>query len=270
MCTVRILYLDVHIIHLHSVLETISHSRCGSKRIVNILYVILNRSMAEQSMSRIFVQVISVLLQNHRLIFWCADYRFVKEQLNYLSLSLSIYYFQIWYHRRSHDHISQSGRTGYWLICGRTVSKFCSGELHPSAKILLTSYIPFCPAIKVADDIFIHIRLSYHFLPGQVRSGQVWEQTPEQRVAASTFRRYALGLRLAIAQADARFSSPCPYPSDRTPPHATMKRVGSLSAWFSPTYIYSFFPEYYLNISFRLFHKLTIFGIRKCTCKTRV
>ena len=33
---------------------------------------------------------------------------------------------------------------------------------------------------------------------------QVWGHTPEQRVAASTLRRYSFGLRLAIAQADAR------------------------------------------------------------------
>ena len=38
----------------------------------------------------------------------------------------------------------------------------------------------------------------------KVRSGQVWGHTPEQRVAASTLQRYSLGLRLAIAQADAR------------------------------------------------------------------
>ena len=36
------------------------------------------------------------------------------------------------------------------------------------------------------------------------KSGQVWRRTPEQRVAASTLRRYTLGLRLAIAQADTR------------------------------------------------------------------
>ena len=41
-----------------------------------------------------------------------------------------------------------------------------------------------------------------------VRSGQVWRHTPEQRVAASTLRRYPLGLRLAIAQADARPDMP--------------------------------------------------------------
>ena len=37
-----------------------------------------------------------------------------------------------------------------------------------------------------------------------------------------------IGLRLAIAQADADPS--CPYPSHRTPPDAAMKRVGKLSA----------------------------------------
>ena len=38
----------------------------------------------------------------------------------------------------------------------------------------------------------------------QVRSGQVGGYTPEQRVAASTLRRYSFGLRLAIAQTDTR------------------------------------------------------------------
>ena len=36
------------------------------------------------------------------------------------------------------------------------------------------------------------------------RSSQVWGYTPKQRVAAFTLRRYSFGLRLAIAQADAR------------------------------------------------------------------
>ena len=36
------------------------------------------------------------------------------------------------------------------------------------------------------------------------RPGQVLGHTPEQRVAASTLRRYSFRLRLAIAQADAR------------------------------------------------------------------
>ena len=46
---------------------------------------------------------------------------------------------------------------------------------------------------------------------GQVRSGQVWEHTPEQRVAASILRRYSFGLRLAIAQADARPAMPASF-----------------------------------------------------------
>ena len=44
-----------------------------------------------------------------------------------------------------------------------------------------------------------------------VRSGQVWGHTPEQRVAASTLRRSSLGLRLAIAQADARPAMPASF-----------------------------------------------------------
>ena len=39
-------------------------------------------------------------------------------------------------------------------------------------------------------------------LTGQVRSGQVWEHAPEQRVAASTFRRYSRGLRLEESEVD--------------------------------------------------------------------
>ena len=35
-------------------------------------------------------------------------------------------------------------------------------------------------------------------------TGHVWEHTPEQRIAASTLRRHFLGLRLAIAQAEAK------------------------------------------------------------------
>ena len=41
--------------------------------------------------------------------------------------------------------------------------------------------------------------------------GQVWGHTPEQRVAASPLRRYSLGLRLAIAQADARPAMPVSF-----------------------------------------------------------
>ena len=57
------------------------------------------------------------------------------------------------------------------------------------------------------------------------RSGQVWGHTPEQRVAASTLRRYCFEIRLAIAHAEPR-----PYLSDRTPPDATMKRLDAPSA----------------------------------------
>ena len=54
---------------------------------------------------------------------------------------------------------------------------------------------------------------------------------PEQRVAASTLRRYSFGLRLAIAQADARPVKS--YPSDGTPPATTMKLADGPSAWLS-------------------------------------
>ena len=37
-----------------------------------------------------------------------------------------------------------------------------------------------------------------------MRSGQLLGHTPEQRVAVSTIRQYSFGLRLAIAQADAK------------------------------------------------------------------
>ena len=56
--------------------------------------------------------------------------------------------------------------------------------------------------------------------------------TPEQRVAASTLQLYTFVFRLAIAQAEAKS---CPYPSDRTPPDATMKHVGAPSAWSRPS-----------------------------------
>ena len=41
-----------------------------------------------------------------------------------------------------------------------------------------------------------------------VTSGQVWGHAPEQRVAASTLRRYSFGLRRTIAKADARPAMP--------------------------------------------------------------
>ena len=43
------------------------------------------------------------------------------------------------------------------------------------------------------------------------RPGQVWGHTPEQRVAASTSRRYSFGIRLAIAQTDARPAMPVSF-----------------------------------------------------------
>ena len=51
-----------------------------------------------------------------------------------------------------------------------------------------------------AINDYIYYRVSRIFY----RSGQVWGHTPEQRVAASTLRRYSFSLRLTIAQAVAR------------------------------------------------------------------
>ena len=45
--------------------------------------------------------------------------------------------------------------------------------------------------------------------PGQI--GRVWGHTPKQRIAASTLRRYSFGLRLIIAQADARPVMPASF-----------------------------------------------------------
>ena len=65
------------------------------------------------------------------------------------------------------------------------------------------------------------------------RSGQVWGHIPEQRVAASTLRRYFSASVWPLPRQTP--GPPCPYPSDRTPPYATMKRVGAPSAWSSPS-----------------------------------
>ena len=54
--------------------------------------------------------------------------------------------------------------------------------------------------------IFLKNRICY------LRSCQIWH-TPEQRVAASSLRRYSFSLRLTIAQTDA-IGPPCPYPSN--------------------------------------------------------
>ena len=62
--------------------------------------------------------------------------------------------------------------------------------------ILLTFVITLVPSCMSCFTLVFIILL--------IRSGQVWEYTPEQRIAASTLRRYSFGLRLAIAQADAR------------------------------------------------------------------
>ena len=60
-----------------------------------------------------------------------------------------------------------------------------------------------------------------------------WGHTPEQRVAASTLRRYSIGLRVAIAQADAR--PVMRISRGYAPPDATMKPVHALSSWSRPS-----------------------------------
>ena len=50
----------------------------------------------------------------------------------------------------------------------------------------------FCRIIVISVSVY------------QVRSGQIWGHSPEQRVAASALRRYCFGFRLTIAQADRR------------------------------------------------------------------
>ena len=50
-------------------------------------------------------------------------------------------------------------------------------------------------------------------------SGEVWEHTPERRIAASTLRRY-FGLRVAIAQADATTATPISFRLHLTQPRS--------------------------------------------------
>ena len=64
-----------------------------------------------------------------------------------------------------------------------------------------------CDMTQLSDHVQETWKCSQWHHPG-VRSGQIWKHTPEQRVAVSTLRRYSLGLRLHIAQADARTAMP--------------------------------------------------------------
>ena len=63
-------------------------------------------------------------------------------------------------------------------------------------------------AFKFADSLRRRLVSDWSLFIGRVdrrnQEAQVWGHTPEQRIAASTLRRYSFGLRLAIAQADAR------------------------------------------------------------------
>ena len=62
-----------------------------------------------------------------------------------------------------------------------------------------------------------HVKvLITHSVIANLLSGQVRRHTPEQRVAASTFRRYSFVLWLAIAQADARPVMPVFFRWDST------------------------------------------------------
>ena len=61
----------------------------------------------------------------------------------------------------------------------------------------------------------------------QCQIGQVWGHTPEQRVAASTLGRYSFGLRLTIAQVDARPAMPVSFPAM---PHCIRRRKSNFDA----------------------------------------
>ena len=56
-----------------------------------------------------------------------------------------------------------------------------------------------CPVDNITQELANIAIYSHLTISQQVRSGQVWGHTPEQRVAASNLRRYSFGLRLAIA-----------------------------------------------------------------------
>ena len=83
----------------------------------------------------------------------------------------------------------------------------------PAANLFFhASSVPRYSSRLFRSKMFLTLTLTPNPNPKpQVRSGQVWEHTPEQRVAASTLRRYSFGLRLAIAQADARPAMPASF-----------------------------------------------------------
>ena len=58
-------------------------------------------------------------------------------------------------------------------------------------------------AFQLSINVHPTLGLGESYFKMVIRSGQVWEHAPEQRVAASTFYGYSSGLRLAITQADA-------------------------------------------------------------------
>ena len=105
-------------------------------------------------------------------------------------------------------------------------------KLYYRAKLrhwLLQDSVHLLPGVSAAScllSVLPHTQNIGNFEGATINIGECQvRHTPEKRVAASTLRRYSLGLRLAIAQP----GPPCPYSPDRTLPDATMKRVDAPS-----------------------------------------
>ena len=83
---------------------------------------------------------------------------------------------------------------------------YCSRNTHPPSPSAATVHRNIVSRLKNFDSWMkksVCCMLYY-----EVRSGQVWGHTSEQRVVAFTLRQYFFGVRLAITQADARPAMP--------------------------------------------------------------
>ena len=94
--------------------------------------------------------------------------------------------------------------------------KTCYSECNLASQSSSPSLLLFCTQPTTAGSIIFWKRgcaadavpplpvswYSFHRPRKDDRSGQVWEHVPEQRVAASTFRRYSRGLRHQQMPAD--------------------------------------------------------------------